>query len=117
VITGLWPLVDIESFEKVTGPKTDDWLVKTVAVLVTVIGAVLGVAGLRRMVTPEVMMLGTGSAAGLAEIDVVYVSRRCIPPIYLLDALAECILIGSWLLAWLVDPPRRRIDPSLRPRD
>jgi hypothetical protein len=30
VITGLWPLVSLGSFERVTGPKTDDWLVHIV---------------------------------------------------------------------------------------
>jgi hypothetical protein len=28
--TGLWPLVHLPSFEAVTGPKTDDWLVHMV---------------------------------------------------------------------------------------
>ena len=44
VATGVWPLIDIVSFQVVTGPKTDLWLVKTVGVLVTVIG--LGYVGL-----------------------------------------------------------------------
>jgi hypothetical protein len=42
--TGLWALVDLDSFMAVTGPKTDHWLVKTVGILVTVIGGVLLVA-------------------------------------------------------------------------
>src|SRR5687768_15295175 len=37
LITAIWPLADIESFMKVTGPKTDIWLVKTVAVLLLAI--------------------------------------------------------------------------------
>jgi hypothetical protein len=37
LITGIWPLLHIESFMKVTGPKRDLWLVKTVGVLVTAI--------------------------------------------------------------------------------
>jgi hypothetical protein len=35
VATGIWPLLDIESFERITGPKADRWLVKTVGALVT----------------------------------------------------------------------------------
>ena len=100
ILTGLWPLVSIRTFENVTGPKTDKWLVKTVGVLITVIGAVVGLAGIRRNVAPEIPLLGAGSAAGLAGIDVVYVSKRRIPPIYLLDALAELLLIDAWALAW-----------------
>lgn len=38
LLTGLWPLVSIESFQWVTGPKTDLWLVYCVGCLVAVIG-------------------------------------------------------------------------------
>lgn len=27
--SGLWPVIDLKSFERVTGPRTDGWLVKT----------------------------------------------------------------------------------------
>ena len=37
-LTGVWALVSIDTFQKVTGPKTDLWLVKTVGVLFRVIG-------------------------------------------------------------------------------
>ena len=30
--TGVWPLIDMRSFERVTGPKADKWLVRTVGV-------------------------------------------------------------------------------------
>jgi hypothetical protein len=96
VATGLWSLFGINTFQRVTGPKHDVWLVKTVGVIVTVIGAVLASAALRRRVTPEVEALAVGSAAGLAGIDVVYVARRRISPVYLLDAVAEVTLIGLW---------------------
>jgi hypothetical protein len=43
-LTGIWPLLHLASFEAVTGPKTDDWLVKMVGLLAAVIGATLGVA-------------------------------------------------------------------------
>jgi hypothetical protein len=32
--TGLWPILWMRSFEAVTGPKQDHWLVKTVGALV-----------------------------------------------------------------------------------
>lgn len=99
VLTGLWALVDIESFEAVTGPKTDDWLVKTVGVLVTVIGAVLLLAARRRRISPEIALLAAGSALGLASIDVIYVLSGVIAPIYLLDAFAEVGLAAAWGVA------------------
>ena len=97
--TGVWPLVSIRSFEAVTGPKKDRWLVKTVGVLVSVIGAVLLIAGLRRHVSLEIVVLAVGSAAGLMAIDVWYVARRVIGPIYLLDAVAEIVLVALWVFA------------------
>jgi protein-S-isoprenylcysteine O-methyltransferase Ste14 len=48
LITGIWPLLSIKTFEKLTGPKTDKWLVKTVGVVVTVIGSVLMLAQSRQ---------------------------------------------------------------------
>jgi hypothetical protein len=99
-ITGVWPLVSIGSFQKVTGPKTDLWLVKTTGVLISVIGVVLLVAGFRRREGPEIPLLAVGSAAGLTGIDVVYVAKKRISPIYLLDALVELGLIGWWAFTW-----------------
>ena len=99
VATGVWALVDLDSFMAVTGPKTDHWLVKTVGVLVTVIGAVLLLAWRGRSVTREIVLLAAGSALSLAAIDIIYVSSGTISPIYLLDAAAEVGLAGAWLLA------------------
>lgn len=99
VATGVWPLVSMRSFLKVTGPKTDLWLVKTVGGLVGVIGGVLLVAGLRRRVVPELKLLGAGSAAALAAVEGFYVLRRRIPVIYLADAAAEAVLLAMWAAA------------------
>jgi hypothetical protein len=98
-VTGVWALVDLDSFMAVTGPKTDLWLVKTVGALVTVIGGVLLTAGWRRRVTLDVLLLGIGSALSLAAIDVVYASAGRISRIYLLDAAAEVGLAIAWALA------------------
>ncbi|MBW3621822.1 MAG: hypothetical protein KY468_00250 [Armatimonadetes bacterium] len=98
ISTGIWPLVHMKSFVKVTGPKNDYWLVKTVGVLVTVIGGVVGVAGLRRTKAKEIPLLAMGAAAGLTAIDIIYVIERRILPVYLLDALAELGLIGCWAI-------------------
>jgi hypothetical protein len=103
--TGLWPIVDIASFLKVTGPKRDIWLVKTVAVLVCAIAVPLIIAGLNDRGTPEIVILGAGSAAVLMGIDVWYVSRKVIPPIYLCDALVEAIIIGCWTYVWITFEP------------
>lgn len=99
VATGVWPLVSIESFETVTGPKRDDWLVKTVGVLVTVIGGTLLAAGVRGRTTPEIAWLGAGTALALAGVDVLYRAKGTIPSIYLADAALEMGLVTGWVAA------------------
>ncbi len=41
LVTGIWPLISMRTFLTITGPKTDLWLVKTVGLVLAVIGAVL----------------------------------------------------------------------------
>jgi hypothetical protein len=94
--TGVWPIIHIESFLNVTGPKVDLWLVKTVGVLVSVIGGVLLSSARARRITTEIILLATGSALGLAIIDVVY--ARHISSVYLADAAAELCLVALWAL-------------------
>ena len=98
-VTGVWPLLSRGSFEAVTGPKTDWWLVQTVGVLVTTAGAALLGAGGRGRVGPDVRRLAVGASLGLAAIDVVHVARGRIGKIYLLDAAAELGLAAAWLIA------------------
>jgi hypothetical protein len=90
----------MRTFERVTGPKVDYWLVKTVAVLIGVIGGVLLIAGVRRAASLEVALLGAGSAAGLAGIDLVYAGKRRIARIYVLDAVLELVLVVLWGWFW-----------------
>jgi len=100
VATGVWPLVDIVSFQVVTGPKTDLWLVRTVGVLVTVVGAVLISASRRGRITDEIVLLATGSALGLAAIDLIYSLSGRISAVYLADAAAEIGLALLWMIGW-----------------
>jgi hypothetical protein len=94
--TGLWPIFHINSFLLVTGPKTDLWLVKTVGILVAVIGAVLLSSSRSRRITDEIILLAGGSALGLVIIDVVY--ARQISSVYLADAAAELCLVALWAI-------------------
>ena len=100
LVTGVWPLLDIVSFQVVTGPKTDLWLVRTVGVLVTVVGAVLIAASRSRRVTPEIVMLAVGSALGLAAIDLRYALAGRISAVYLADAVVEIGLSLVWWIGW-----------------
>jgi hypothetical protein len=94
--TGVWPLLHMPSFLAVTGRKTDLWLVRTVGALVAVAGGVLASAAWRDRLTPELRALAAGTAAALGTVDVVYTTRGTIPPVYLLDAVAESALVTAW---------------------
>jgi hypothetical protein len=105
-LTGLWPLVSIETFQLVTGRKTDHlvtgdetdhWLVKAVGALITANAVVLLVAAWHRRSSIDVAVLGISTAIALLAIDLVYVYRGTISPIYLVDAAAESVIILLWL--------------------
>jgi hypothetical protein len=98
-VTGIWPILHLPSFEAITGPKTDDWLVHMVGLLAVAIGVVLGVATARNRVrSPEVVLLAAASAAAFAAIDLWYGSSGRISPVYLADAGLQICLIGGLLL-------------------
>ena len=107
-VLGAWPIIDIHSFQAVTGPKTDHlptgnendhWLVITVGALITVIGISLLVACYARRLSLETAVLSAGSALALAAVDVVFVVREVIAPIYLADAVVEIAFVGWCLIA------------------
>jgi hypothetical protein len=93
--TGLAPFASRRWFERVTGPKTEWWLVQTAGALVGVAGAGLTCAVIRERVTPEVVGMAVGWALSLTMIDVVYVARRRIAPSYLLDAGVEIAILTA----------------------
>jgi hypothetical protein len=98
LITGMWPVISLRTFEAVTGPKTDGWLVRMVGLLAAAVGATIGVAAWRGQRTPELLVLAFGSALAFAAIDLVYALGGVISPIYLADAALQGI--GVALLAW-----------------
>lgn len=94
--TGIWPLLHMRSFLAVTGPKKDLWLVETVGLLVTCIGAQLLQSSRSPESAREVRTLASACAAALAGIEIYHVARRTIRPVYLLDAAAEISLAWLW---------------------
>ena len=96
-LSGLWALVSISSFQMVTGPKTDIWLVKTVALLLLVSGLVLLFSAARNLFPLETILLAVGNALALTIIEIIYTAAGRISFIYLLDAFLELVLIGIWI--------------------
>jgi hypothetical protein len=93
--TGVIPFVSRRAFEAVTGPKLEWWLVQTVGALVTASGASMLSAVRADRVTPEIELLAAGSAASLAAIDLVYVAKRRISPVYLADAALQVAFLAG----------------------
>ena len=56
IIGGIWAVTGKRSFETVTGPKVDYWLVRTVGGLLTVAGGVIASASFRNRITPEIQV-------------------------------------------------------------
>jgi hypothetical protein len=108
--TGVAPFVSRRAFEAVTGPKREWWLVQTVGALVTAVGCGLLGAAARDRVTPEITAIAVGCAGSLAAIDVVYVARGRISPVYLADAAVQVALIAG------LAAPRRCRSPWRTPR-
>ena len=97
--TAAWPLLSRRSFETVTGPKDDWWLVETIALLLLPVGGALGAAAARDRVTPEIELLGAGAAGLLAASDVLVAARRRGRWTYLLDAAASGAILAAWAAA------------------
>ena len=82
-----------------TGPKDDWWLVETIGLVLLPVAGALGAAGARDRVTPEIALLGAGTAGLLAASDVLVALRRRGRWSYLVDAAASGALLAAWARA------------------
>jgi len=100
-VTGLWPIAHYRSFERITGPKVDDWLVKTTGGVLAAVGATLLASAhrspARRPGRSNLRTLGMSTTAALALADLVYVAKGRVSRVYLIDAVAEAVLFALWL--------------------
>jgi hypothetical protein len=94
LLTGATPLVSMRAFEAITGPKRDDWLVKTVGLLAIGFGAVLARDASRGRPDPAV---GIAGAVPFAAASLWYGGTHRISRIYLLDGALELAFIAAWL--------------------
>ena len=99
VVTGLWPIVHLKSFETVTGGKREGWLAKSMGALVTVVGAALIVGSLEPRPSRTLRVLGMGSAVALGLADLVFAKQSKQPKVYLADAAAEGAALATWIIA------------------
>lgn len=110
LLTGAAPFVSMRAFEAVTGPKRDDWLVKTVGLLALGFGALLVRDAARGRADPAV---GLAGALPFAAASTWYGGTHRISRIYLLDGALELAFAAAWLL---VGGRRRMTTSRSRPR-
>jgi hypothetical protein len=97
VLTGVWPLLDMRTFQAFTGPKASPWLVKTVGALVAVVGVALESARRRDRIEFDTALLSFGSAAALCAVDVRYALTGRIAKTYLADGAAQALVLAGWI--------------------
>ena len=90
--TGTWAVVPRRSFEAVTGPKTDYWLVRTVGLLAAAIGGSLLVATREERPSREAVLLAAAAGTAFSTVDVVGVASHVLRPLYLGDAALHLAL-------------------------
>lgn len=98
IITGIWPVIDIQSFMLVTCPKTDLWLVKTMGVIFFCEGICFLLSGVIQQGGLPVQVLAVINCLALIFIDCYYVFTGSICTIYLGDAAVELILLIGWFI-------------------
>ena len=98
LLSGLWAVVDRRGFETVTGRKTDYWLVRTVGLLAAATGASLLTGARDARPSRETTVLAVSAGASFTAVDLVFVAKRRIRPVYLADAAVHGLLAGCALL-------------------
>jgi hypothetical protein len=98
VVTGLWPLLSRGTFERVTGPKEDFWLVRTIGGLAAATGVALGIGVIRGKREHESVVLAIGASLVFTIADVR--AARTESRVYLADAAVQAILAPAWLGQW-----------------
>jgi hypothetical protein len=98
IATGLWPIVDVGSFQKITGPKSDLWLVKCTGGLVAAVGVALICSLFEPQLPFTIIALAAAVAVTLTIVDIVYVVKGVISPIYIADACIEALLLAALVL-------------------
>jgi hypothetical protein len=98
IVTGLWPVVHRASFERVTGPKRDFWLVRVVGGLVAASGVALALPVVRGRRSPEAQTLAAGSGVVLAVADVW--AGRNESKMYFADLPLQVLFTPAWFIPW-----------------
>ena len=98
VFIGGWSLLHLRSFEKVTGPKREEWLTKGVGACLANVGIQLIQSALRGgRVRREVRSLAVRMAMTFAAFDFCRAGvRRPISPVHLVNGAAQLLFAVLW---------------------
>ena len=83
---------------KVTGPKTDVWLVKTVGLLLAGVSVCLVVYFFMKADQSVIGTLAAVCSICLAGIDFYYAGKKVISPVYLIDGIIQVIFFIAWII-------------------
>jgi hypothetical protein len=106
-ISGVWPIAHYESFEKVTGPKIDDWLVKTMGGMIASTGLSLIQGAVEKDSKSNLFPLGALPAFVLGTSAGYYATKGRISKIYFLDAFVEYSIVTAWIRYFVKSPLRK----------
>lgn len=110
LLTAAWAIIDIDSFMQLTGPKTDIWLVKTVAVVLVAIGLFFLTCIFVPSPVVPMAVLAIASSLGLIFIDFYYSSKEIISFIYQADGILQIIFVICWIV--VLGRSRHRFQPD-----
>jgi hypothetical protein len=98
-VSGAWPLLDMRSFERVTGAKRERWLVRTVSVLILAVAATLADRVTRHRDLRDMRVLGVTSAGGVGLVSLLGPILARISPVYFIDAAIDLAIAALWVRA------------------
>ena len=92
-------MLGMDAFEAVTGEKTEEWLVRTVAGILLFLGALLLHDALRRKrIDRGLRLMACGVSGVLALVALVSSAAGWISWLYFVDGLAHLSFTVAWLL-------------------
>jgi len=103
-ITAVWPLIDIDSFMAVTGPKHDIWLVKTVGALLIPVSVCMLMNVFVETDRKTIIVLSLATAGAFVCIDFYYALNDVISAIYMADGVLQILFILGWSYILIARP-------------
>lgn len=102
LLTVVWPLIDIESFMKVTGPKVDTWLVVTVSWLLLPYTLIALTAAFNWVkINKLLIFVMILVSLALAGVEFYYYLMGRIRWVYAAGGVLQLIFAGWWSREWM----------------